>query len=132
MNIGNSKLKKRAILLIVLLSLGASGTWFYYWHNIKPYLEEITPGMKYEAVLNVMPNRFIKDQKTSKKKGRPNGAVFTSPNKEVEYYMVLAYSGWILKGEYAEIFFDSNDEVIGVFYTSTERFWKPNWGQVIE
>ena len=98
------------------------------WHSIRPVLNKVHPGMNYEEVLRMVPSRLVREER-SHCTNIPIGSFMVATNTTATTYMYIASTvSWIESMEVGRIYFDSNDKVVAVYFSSDGGRWAPRWG----
>ena len=115
-----------AIIVLILANYFFSRGW-----DLTESLDRIKPGMTHGEVVKLVPGTLVKKEKAQV--DRDHGVtVFTylvEPDVEVKTYMHLGYTGIMPSGDYAHIFFDENDRVVGIECSLESGGWSPSWGE---
>ena len=115
-----------------LFLLGIQGC--YRWYSIRPVLNRISPGMSYERVITIIPQRHIRSTRIWDS-WVPSNAYFAHTNAQVcSHLYITSVITLFTPDEVAFIYFDREDCVTGVYYntSSGNRFWKPKWARRID
>jgi hypothetical protein len=103
-----------------------------------PYIKTIRPGMSYEKVSTIIPSRYVVSNRyecTSFASGTyitMNGVrcvsciYLGSPPSDASPIV-----GALATAEICTIYFDSEDKVVGMDYSSSGGSWRPRWGRKI-
>ena len=102
----------------------------YLWHSIRPPLKRVSPGMTFDMVLSIIPQRFIRSPK-SWNAWIPKDTFMSIGNgarTNAAYYLyITSIPALFTEDEVSKIFFDENDKAIGIYYCSStgNGYWRP-------
>lgn len=96
-------------------------------HSVRPVLRKVAPGMTYTEVSRFVPSRFVQSKRLPRSQA-PRGTYLVVPNADVVSYMSLRSVVSLLHpAEKAEVYFNADDQVVGIRYSSESGRWAPRW-----
>ena len=99
--------------------------------DILRHLSKVRPGMHQKDVVRIMPRRFIDEGRVSAHE-IPLGSYVANTAALPSYYMRLeANSMPFVLDTIADVYFDSNESVIAMSYSSDRGPWVPPWSNAV-
>ena len=121
-------------VLIVIAALVTSALLVNYFfsrgRNLSRYLNQVSPGMSYEDVRELIPSGLVLKERATVD-GQHKVSIFTyliEPDIRPVSFMCLGFRGLFPKEDRAYIYFDGDDKVVGVQAALEREGWAPSWG----
>jgi len=115
-----------ATIMSVLLLVGCSGQ-----SALQRALSRIEPGMGSAQVARIIPRSFVIIEGQINP-GTPVGTFLVASNAHCVTRSCYADRSLLIADDYAEIYFDEFNAVVGIRYSSSSLSWKPKWGYEIK
>jgi hypothetical protein len=120
------------IVVGLAISLFGAGILIGRYGEVSTHFAKISPGMTYAEVARIIPKRMVRDGK------RPcsvltSGIYLVDSNALVASEMTCSEMFFPLNSAtYGMVYFDRQDKVVGIRYSSSGGHWKPKWGVKVD
>ena len=116
------------LLALIALGLAITGVWGSHRNDLSRHLSQLRPGMSHGEIDRLIPARLLRLD--SEPATLPSaGTWLAAPGAKCAWRRSYASSGLFGSVEYAELYFDASNRLVGLRYASSGAGpWRPSWG----